>query len=66
MNDHDEPRDAHEAALQAWDREQKTRKRRAALVMCMALAVGFLGAAVVGRTYGPQAASAQAATRLAQ
>jgi hypothetical protein len=66
MNHHDEPSDAQEAALQTWDREQKIKKRRAALVVGMALFVGYPGAAVVGRAYGPQAASAQAATRLAQ
>jgi hypothetical protein len=66
MNHHDEPSVAQEAALRAWDREQKTKKRRAALVVGMALVVGYLGAAVVGRAYAPQAASAQAATRLAR
>lgn len=61
MNDDDALSDAQEAALQAWDREQRTKKRRAALVAGVALVVGFLGAAVVGRAYGPQVAQAQAA-----
>ena len=60
MND-DTLSEAQEAALQAWDREQKSKKRRAALVVGVALAVGFLGAAAVGRAYGPPVASAQAA-----
>ncbi len=66
MNHHEELSDAQEAALRAWDREQRTKKRRAALVVSVALVAGFLGAAVVGRVYSPQAGSAQAATRLAR
>lgn len=60
MNDLDTLSDAQVAALEAWDREQKSRKRRAALVAGVALVVGFLGAAVVGHAYGPQVAQAQA------
>ena len=61
MNQHPIGSGIEEAAFQAWDREERSKKRRAALVVAVALMVGFLGAAVAGRVYGPQATSAHAA-----
>lgn len=60
MNDQQMQSDVDEATLQAWDREQRAKKRRLALVVAVALAVGFAGAAVAGRSQRSQAQEAHA------
>lgn len=61
MNDHEIRSDVDEAALLAWDREQRAKKRRLAVVLVVGLAVGFAGAAFAGRSQRAQAQDAHAA-----
>lgn len=60
MNDQEMGSDVGEAALQAWDREHRAKKRRLALVVAVALAVGFAGAAIAGRSQRAQSQEAHA------
>lgn len=54
MNDHELRSDVQEEAFRAWDRGQRAKKRRLALVLALTLMVGFAGAAVAGRSYRAQ------------
>ncbi|HEX8794058.1 MAG TPA: hypothetical protein VF765_24115 [Polyangiaceae bacterium] len=61
MNEHEMRTDVQEEAFRAWDRDQRTKKRRLALVVALALVVGFAGAAVAGRSYRAQSQAPHAA-----
>lgn len=60
MNEHEMRSDDEVATLEAWERQQRTRKRWLALAVVGALVVGFAGAAVAGRMAHVEPASAQA------
>jgi len=53
--------DAELAAIEAWDRQQRSKKRRIALVVAAGLVVAFAGAALLGRSHGAETATPQAA-----
>jgi hypothetical protein len=53
--------DAELAAIEAWDRQQRSKKRRIALAMVAALALAFGGAALLGRSVRAEAAPPQVA-----
>jgi hypothetical protein len=61
MNDHEMPSDEQHAAMDAWDREQRSKKRRAALGVAAVLVAGFVGAAIAGRIVGVQTTGQHAA-----
>ncbi len=48
MNEHEVQSDAQLATLEAWERDQRSKKRKAALVVLVMLAVGFAMAAIAG------------------
>lgn len=56
MDDDGFPSDAEVAAIEAWDRQQRSKKRRLALVMAVGLLVAFAGATLLGQSYRAEAA----------
>jgi hypothetical protein len=53
MSRRDEEHAIEDDALAAWDRRQRSMKRRLALGMGVTLVIAFAGAVVVGRAYRP-------------
>ena len=48
MNEHEMTSDMQQAAFDTWDRAQRSKKRRAALVVAMVLVLGFAMAVIAG------------------
>lgn len=58
--------DAEVEAIEAWDRQQRSKKRRVALCLAVCLVVAFTGATVLGRSNRAEAAPPQPATDVAR